>query len=179
MKHYSIFINGQWAQGAQANAMLLAATMQSNAPACIEPFARLAGAMGLHLATPEALLAELESLRKDLEIPTSLAELGVTKDELPAMARDAAAIERLIAPTPPAGDTRRRRGDLLLDLLNAHGERGPEGPDGGPGFSRRGSTSSSNRPSRSGLVSTVQPNWPMRGSRPGRHASRQISMGQL
>jgi len=84
----------------QANAMLLAATMRFNAPTCQNEFVRLAKAMNLASPTPESFLQELEQLTCDLEIPSSMAAIGVSENEIPEMARDACGIERLMAPNP-------------------------------------------------------------------------------
>ena len=84
----------------QANAMLLAATMQFNAPACEDEFVRLAKAMDLTPPTPESFLQELNCLTQDFKIPASMAALGGTEEEIPDMARDACGIERLVVPNP-------------------------------------------------------------------------------
>jgi len=84
----------------QANAMLLAATMRFNAPACQREFSRLANAMQLKPSTPERFLQELEKLTQYLNIPTTMASVGVTKDIIPEMARDACSNKRLMVPNP-------------------------------------------------------------------------------
>lgn len=84
----------------QANAMLLAATMRFNAPACQNEFSRLATAMQLTSPSPDRFLQELETLTQDLEIPVSMASAGATKDAIPEMARVACGIERLMDPNP-------------------------------------------------------------------------------
>ena len=84
----------------QANAVLLAATMRFNAPCCQEEFKRLGLAMGIENPTAEGLVSELEELTKQLGIPSSISSLEVKESEIPDMAKDAVAIERLMAPNP-------------------------------------------------------------------------------
>jgi alcohol dehydrogenase len=70
--------------------------MAVNAPACRDRFARLAGALTSGRETPvagggaEAAVAAVRDLAADIGLPASLADLGVRRDELPAVA-DAAA----------------------------------------------------------------------------------------
>jgi len=80
-----------------ANALLLTATMRFNAPACSKAFASLAAAMGV---PAEGFLEALDGLCRDLEIPTSLKALGVERNAIRAMAKDAMGIDRLMDPNP-------------------------------------------------------------------------------
>jgi alcohol dehydrogenase len=78
------------------NGLLLAPVMAVNAPACRDRFARLAGALTSRREAPvagggaEAAVAAVRDLAADIGLPASLADLGVPRDELPAVA-DAAA----------------------------------------------------------------------------------------
>jgi alcohol dehydrogenase class IV len=83
-----------------ANALLLAATMRFNAPACADSFTRLASAMGVNPATPEGFVQRLETLCRELRVPASLRSVGVTDEEIPAMAAEAVKIDRLMQPNP-------------------------------------------------------------------------------
>jgi len=84
----------------QANAMLLTATMRFNQPACEDHFVKLAEAMDIQPATPAGFLDHLDQLCRALDIPPSIRSVGVTEDQIPDMARDAAAIDRLMQPNP-------------------------------------------------------------------------------
>ena len=56
--------------------------------------------MQLKPSTPERFLQELEKLTQDLNISSSMASVGATKNIIPEMAKDACDIERLMAPNP-------------------------------------------------------------------------------
>ena len=84
----------------QANAMVLAAAMRFNLPECADDFRHLAMAADLPRPDAEGFIAELDSMTDELGIPRSLSSLGVKEEDLAAMAKDAAAIDRLVQPNP-------------------------------------------------------------------------------
>jgi alcohol dehydrogenase class IV len=87
-----------------SNAMLLVPVMRFNAPACQD---RLAAAYDRCVHTPEGrktdaekseyLLAWLERLVKELDIPVSLAPWGVTEQDVDSLARSAMEVGRLLS----------------------------------------------------------------------------------
>lgn len=79
-----------------ANSILLPVVVQKNIEHATLKYARLANAMGIDTRnkTPEEAAAlvphKIEELIKDLHIPTKLSQLGVRKEDIPSLARDAA-----------------------------------------------------------------------------------------
>jgi alcohol dehydrogenase class IV len=79
-----------------ANSILLPVVVRKNLEHATMKFSRLANAMGLDTRgkTPDEAAAlvppRIEALIKELHIPTKLSQLGVLKEDVPRLARDAA-----------------------------------------------------------------------------------------
>jgi alcohol dehydrogenase class IV len=67
------------------NAVLLPHLLRFNASACSEKYASLLAAMGL--ASNADIASEIEKLNRDLGMPASLTEMGVTSDDVMALPR--------------------------------------------------------------------------------------------
>lgn len=90
-----------------ANSMLLLPVMEFNFEAIIEQLAEVAGAMGLALGgstscKAQAVMDEIGSLVKELEIPQSLQRYGVKEQDLDALAAAASQVTRLLGNNPKA-----------------------------------------------------------------------------
>ncbi len=72
-----------------ANAILLAPVLDYNLPACEEPLARIAQALGREPATAKSAVAAIRQLAADAGIPENLSAAGVTEQYIPQMAEDA------------------------------------------------------------------------------------------
>ncbi|MGY2200830.1 iron-containing alcohol dehydrogenase [Pseudomonas gingeri] len=89
-----------------SNALLLPYVMQWNKLACVERMQDIAIAMGVNIAglsTIEAAdkaVAAMSELCRAVEIPVGLNSFGVPMDAIPAMAVEAAGIERLMRNNP-------------------------------------------------------------------------------
>lgn len=88
-----------------ANALLLPTVMEYNMPACLDKYPEIARAMGVNtdgMTREEASQAACRAVR-DLAvrvgIPQHLTELGITKDDIPALSRQA--IEDVCTPGNP------------------------------------------------------------------------------
>ncbi len=98
------------------NSLLLPAVLRYNAPVCEEKYVQLRAAMGL---APDAdVAAAFEALHQELELPGSLAELGVTREQLDQAAQWA--VEDHSTATNPRPAT---RDDFLSMLLEAYEAR--------------------------------------------------------
>lgn len=89
-----------------ANAVMLPFVMEWNAVSRLEKYAHLAAAVKepIHGLSPrraaEQAVRAVRELSADIGIPQSLRELGLTRDDLEALARDAMTNSRQIAPNP-------------------------------------------------------------------------------
>jgi alcohol dehydrogenase len=79
----------------ECNALLLEHVMAFNFPACPKRYEDVGQAMGIDLSTlghtekKEKIIAGIRDLRESLGVTTSLGELGVTREEIPTLARNA------------------------------------------------------------------------------------------
>ena len=104
-----------------ANAMMLMPVMRFNAPACVQAFAAVHDAIAplsdaSQLAKAEQLLDRMETMLTRLEIPTSLAQYGVTDADLDTLVDAGMAVTRLLDNNPrtvTAADARRMYSVLL------------------------------------------------------------------
>lgn len=89
-----------------SNAMLLPAVMKFNLDAAQEQFKDIAVAMGLDVAglstrqAAEAMIDNLYALIRDLDIPTSLTDKGLTAADLDVLVEGAAKVTRLLNNNP-------------------------------------------------------------------------------
>ena len=74
--------------------------MRHNAPVCAEDFAALSSALGWGAMNAEAFAAKLDALAERIGLRALLPQTTVPADAIPAMARDAVAIRRLVDPNP-------------------------------------------------------------------------------
>lgn len=118
----------QYAIGARSHAphgvgvaLLLPAVMRYNQHEAATAFRSLCAAAGLAVSDDEPaapLIEAVETLMDDLEAPRTLAGLGVTRADLPAMASDGGSITRLVKNnprTPTAADLE----SILLESLGS------------------------------------------------------------
>lgn len=79
----------------ECNALLLEHVMAYNYPACPKRYETIGEAMGLDLSATshadrkETIIAGIRNLRETLHVTDTLADLGVTKEDIPALARNA------------------------------------------------------------------------------------------
>lgn len=102
-----------------SNAILLAPVMRFNEPACRERLAEaydrcLRGDAKTVEEKSAAVIAKLEGIVKHLDIPTSLTEFGVPREDLEALVASGMEVTRLLVnnmrrspPTMPAGSIRK------------------------------------------------------------------------
>lgn len=89
-----------------SNSLLLPYVMQWNKLACVERMRDIAEAMGVNVAglsvnaAADQAVEAMTRLCADVEIPSGLRSFGVTEDAIPAMAAEAAGIERLMRNNP-------------------------------------------------------------------------------
>ena len=84
-----------------SNAMLLAPVMRFNEPACRERLAAaydrcIRGNAATQAEKSAAMIARLEQLVRHLDIPTSLTEFGVSKEDLPQLVAAGMDVKRLL-----------------------------------------------------------------------------------
>ena len=84
-----------------SNAILLAPVMRFNEPACRPLLARvydrcMTGDAGTEAEKSAAVIARLEEIVKHLDIPTSLTEFGVPKEDLEALVASGMEVTRLL-----------------------------------------------------------------------------------
>lgn len=90
----------------QGNGLLLPYVMRYNLPARREAFAQIARLLGVNTAglsvdqAAEAAIVAVEELRREIDIPHRLREIGVTAEQLPDFAAKAFAIKRLMLTNP-------------------------------------------------------------------------------
>ncbi|WP_336485563.1 iron-containing alcohol dehydrogenase [Methylobacterium nigriterrae] len=90
-----------------SNAMVLAPVIRFNAPAAAALYAELAGilvpeAAGSAEARTQSLVAALARLAPELGLDARLSAAGITRDDIPALARDAMLQTRLLVNNPRA-----------------------------------------------------------------------------
>lgn len=89
-----------------ANSMLLPHVMEFNAVASAERFAHIAQALGEpveHLSPPQAAAAGARAclrLSRDVGIPQHLCDVGVTREQIPALVEGALRVTRLLSQNP-------------------------------------------------------------------------------
>lgn len=88
-----------------SNAVMFAPVMRWNRQACPEKFVDIAIAMGARADITEQdagnyVLAMIELLCRDVKIPKSLQEFGITEDDLPELAEAASGVTRLLRNNP-------------------------------------------------------------------------------
>ena len=88
------------------NGLLLPFVMRFNLPARTQQFARIANLLGVDTSgmdvpqAAEAAITEVEQLKRDINIPMRIRDLGGSADQLPAFAAKAFAVKRLMALNP-------------------------------------------------------------------------------
>ncbi|MED4602093.1 iron-containing alcohol dehydrogenase [Paenibacillus validus] len=89
-----------------ANSLLLPYVMKYNVLANLEKFAQVAKALGENTEglslrdTAETAVHALARLSRDVGIPSTLRDVGVTEDDIPALAEEASKIDRLLNNNP-------------------------------------------------------------------------------
>jgi alcohol dehydrogenase len=88
-----------------SNALLLPYVMEFNLPTSPCRYAKVAIALGCEpgendMATAQKGIAKIRSLLNDCGLPSGLSDAGITKDAIPAMAKDAMKITRLLKNNP-------------------------------------------------------------------------------
>ncbi len=88
-----------------SNALLLPHVMAFNIPSSPEKYAKVAQALGcIHtgddLSTAYAGVEKIKALSKACGVPSSLREVGIPKEAIPQMAKDALKIQRLLKNNP-------------------------------------------------------------------------------
>lgn len=89
-----------------ANSLLLPFVMKYNAVADLEKFAEVAKAMGENVAglslrdAADRAVHALAQLSRDVGIPASLKDVGVTPSDIPALAEEASKVDRLLNNNP-------------------------------------------------------------------------------
>jgi alcohol dehydrogenase class IV len=89
-----------------ANSLLLPYVMKYNAIANLEKFAQIAKALGENIEglslrdAAEVAVRAMAKLSRDVGIPSTLSEVGVTENDIPALAEEASKIDRLLNNNP-------------------------------------------------------------------------------
>ncbi len=88
-----------------SNALLLPYVMEFNVPAAPEKYAGVAVALGCerqadHLSTAKAGIQKIREIIAACNIPSTLKEVGISKDSIPQMAQEAMLIQRLLVNNP-------------------------------------------------------------------------------
>lgn len=89
-----------------ANSLLLPYVMKYNVLANLEKFAQVAKALGENTEglslrdAAETAVHALARLSRDVGIPSTLRDVGVTEDDIPALAEEASKIDRLLNNNP-------------------------------------------------------------------------------
>lgn len=89
-----------------ANSLLLPYVMKYNAIANLEKFAQVAKALGENIEglslrdAAEVAVRSMAKLSRDVGIPFTLSEVGVTENDIPALAEEASKIDRLLNNSP-------------------------------------------------------------------------------
>lgn len=82
-----------------SNSVVLPPVLRFNASAAESLYAEIAGHIGLH-ASSAGLIAEMERLADAVGIERRLSQLGISHNDIPAMAEDVAANDRLLPNNP-------------------------------------------------------------------------------
>ncbi len=82
-----------------SNSLVLPSVLEFNAPAAEEEYSHLASLLGLS-GSSSALIDEMIRIADSTGIQTRLQDVGVTRDALPQLARDAMEIQRLLVNNP-------------------------------------------------------------------------------
>lgn len=82
-----------------SNSVVLPPVLRFNAPAAEAQYAELAGAIGLEPSSG-ALIAEMERIAECVGIERRLSQLGISHNDVPRMAEDVAANDRLLPNNP-------------------------------------------------------------------------------
>ncbi len=90
-----------------SNALLLPYVMEFNVPAAPEKYAGVAVALGCerqadHLSTAKAGIQKIREIIAACNIPSTLKEVGISRDSIPQMAQEAMLIQRLLINNPRA-----------------------------------------------------------------------------
>ncbi|MEX2460554.1 MAG: iron-containing alcohol dehydrogenase [Paenibacillaceae bacterium] len=89
-----------------ANSLLMPYVMKYNAIANLEKFAQVAKALGENIEglslrdAAEVAVRAMAKLSRDVGIPSTLSEVGVTENDIPALAEEASEIDRLLNNNP-------------------------------------------------------------------------------
>jgi alcohol dehydrogenase class IV len=89
-----------------ANSLLLPYVMKYNAIANLEKFSRVAKALGENIEglslrdAADVAVRAMAKLSRDVGIPSTLSEVGVTENDIPALAEEASKIDRLLNNNP-------------------------------------------------------------------------------
>jgi alcohol dehydrogenase class IV len=89
-----------------ANSLLLPYVMKYNAIANLEKFAKVANALGENIEglslrdAAEVAVRAMAKLSRDVGIPSTLSEVGVTENDIPALAEEASKVDRLLNNNP-------------------------------------------------------------------------------
>jgi alcohol dehydrogenase class IV len=89
-----------------ANSLLLPYVMKYNAIANLEKFAQIANALGENIEglslrdAAEVAVRAMAKLSRDVGIPSTLSEVGVTENDIPALAEEASKVDRLLNNNP-------------------------------------------------------------------------------
>jgi alcohol dehydrogenase class IV len=89
-----------------ANSLLLPYVMKYNAIANLEKFAQVAKALGENIEglslrdAAEVAVRAMAKLSRDVGIPSTLSEVGVTENDIPALAEEASKVDRLLNNNP-------------------------------------------------------------------------------
>jgi alcohol dehydrogenase class IV len=89
-----------------ANSLLLPYVMKYNAIANLEKFALVAKALGENIEglslrdAAEVAVRAMAKLSRDVGIPSTLSEVGVTENDIPALAEEASKVDRLLNNNP-------------------------------------------------------------------------------
>jgi alcohol dehydrogenase class IV len=82
-----------------SNAVVLPPVLRFNAPAAERLYAEIAAHLGLH-ASSDGLIAEMDRIAAEVGIERRLSQLGISHNDVPAMAADVAANDRLLPNNP-------------------------------------------------------------------------------
>lgn len=82
-----------------SNSVVLPPVLRFNATVCEPLYAEIAGHLGLH-ASADGLIAEMERIADAVGIERRLSQLGISHNDIPRMAEDVAANDRLLPNNP-------------------------------------------------------------------------------
>ncbi len=96
-----------------SNAVVLPPVLRYNAPVAEVQYAEIAGHLGL-TASSAALIDDMDRIAETVGIERRLSELGISHNDVPAMAQDVAANDRLLPNNP-----REMTYDAIVDMYEA------------------------------------------------------------